>query len=96
MSILNKLTTDGSSLSKLDGLSPSIPDFSISKAKSNLSGNGSSLSEFDGLTPQASDFSDSKLHDTYSTDGDPNIISKPSPSRLDPNSVSKYLDNLPR
>ena len=57
---------------------------------------GSNLSSLNGGTPPIPNFAGSKLHDTYSTDGDPNIISKPSPSRLDPNSVPKYLDNLPR
>lgn len=96
MSILNKLNTDGSSLSKLDGLTPKTPDFSISKLKSNLSNEGSTLSKFNGATPKTPDFAGSKLHDTYSLNGDPTLTSRPSPSNLDPNTTKKYLDNLPR
>lgn len=67
MSILNKLNTDGSNLSKLNGKTPKTPQFS-----------------------------ESKLHDEYSINGSPLVKAKPSPSKLDPENIVKYLDNLPR
>ena len=39
---------------------------------------------------------DSKLHDTYSTNGNPNIPGKPDPSVLERLNITKYTDNLPR
>ena len=39
---------------------------------------------------------DSKLHDTYSTNGNPNIPGKPDPSILERLNITKYTDNLPR
>ena len=50
-----------------------------------LQNNGSVLSANNGATPSIPDFDLSKLHDTYSLNGDPNLVSKP-----------KYLDNLPQ
>ena len=38
----------------------------------------------------------SKLHDTYSTNGNPNISGKPDPSVLERLNITKYTDNLPR
>ena len=38
----------------------------------------------------------SKLHDTYSTNGNPNIKGKPDPSILEAINISKYVENLPR
>ena len=39
---------------------------------------------------------ESKLHDTYSTNGNPNISVKPDPSFLENVNITKYVDNLPR
>lgn len=38
----------------------------------------------------------SKVHNQYSINGSPNIVNKPSPSKLDPTKITKYLDNLPK
>ena len=38
----------------------------------------------------------SKLHDTYSTNGKPNIPGKPDPSFLEKVNISKYVENLPK
>jgi hypothetical protein len=67
--------------------------------KNKLTNNGSNLTAFNGSTPSTmSGASDqSKLHDEYSLNGNPNILSKPSPSQLDLNGLTppKYTDNLP-
>jgi hypothetical protein len=54
-------------------------------------------------TPTTVEQQVSKLHNQYSINGNPNIMDKPSPSRLDLGGVSPkvpgklpYLDNLPR
>jgi len=57
--------------------------------KSNLSQKGITPNNIPGLQS-------SKVHNTYSINGNPNIVNKPSPSKLDPNKVTKYLDNLPK
>ncbi len=67
--------------------------------KNKLTSGTSNLTSFNGATPStmpgASD--QSKLHDEYSLNGNPNILSKPSPSQLDLNGLTppKYTDNLP-
>ena len=61
-----------------------------------LQSDGSTLSKLNGTTPNVKNFAESKVHDTYSINGNPNVINKPSPSRLDPESITKYTDNLPR
>jgi hypothetical protein len=39
----------------------------------------------------------SKMHNEYSINGNPNVVSKPQPSLLDPKTpLKKYTDNLPR
>lgn len=40
----------------------------------------------------------SKLHNQYSINGNPNVVNKPQPSRLDLDGKSpkKYTDNLPK
>jgi hypothetical protein len=39
----------------------------------------------------------SKMHNEYSINGNPNVVSKPQPSLLDPQpSLQKYTNNLPR
>jgi hypothetical protein len=60
-----------------------------------------------GVTqPQSAQLVISKLHDTYSINGNPNIVNKPNPSGLDEidtnntspyrsTSGDRYLDNLP-
>lgn len=64
-----------------------------------LTQQGSNLSEFDGATPPNTPGANpqSKLHYQYSINGNPNLLSKPSPSQLDLNGLtpSKYTDNLP-
>ena len=68
MSLINKLQNNGSVLSANNGVTPSIPDFDLSK-----------------------------LHDTYSLNGDPNLVSKPAPTQLSNDGEQpKYLDNLPQ
>jgi hypothetical protein len=57
---------------------------------------GSSLTGLNGSTPQTPNFSTSKQHDTYSINGTPNIPNKPQPSNLDPDNITKYLNNLPQ
>lgn len=61
-----------------------------------LTQEGSALSKNNGSTPKTPDFSTSKLHNTYSINGDPSLADKPSPSKLDPIKITKYMDNLPR
>ena len=62
-----------------------------------LKSSGSVHSELNGGTPKTPVLKDSKLHNTYSINGNPNIKSKPEPSKLDLDSPPvKYLDNLPR
>ena len=61
-----------------------------------LQSDGSSLSKLNGTTPNVKNFAESKVHDTYSINGNPNVVNKPTPSKLDPESVTKYTDNLPR
>lgn len=60
---------------------------------------GSNLSEFDGTTPPLAngDTAESTLHNTYSINGNPNMLGMPQPSQLDLDGVTppKYLDNLP-
>jgi len=96
MSILNKLNTNGSNLSKLDGTSPKTPNLGDSKLKGKLSSGVSNLTDLSGTTPKTPDLAGSKLHDLYSTVGNPSLRNKPQPSNLDPNVTKKYLDNLPR
>ena len=56
---------------------------------------GSFLSDLDGGTPSIPNFKQSILHKTYSIDGDPNLVNKPTPSLLDPKQPpEKYLDNI--
>lgn len=38
----------------------------------------------------------SKVHNQYSINGNPNLVNKPTPSKLDPEKITKYLDNLPK
>jgi hypothetical protein len=39
----------------------------------------------------------SKMHNEYSINGNPNVVSKPQPSFLDPQPpLQKYTNNLPR
>jgi len=97
MSILNKLNTNGSNLSKLDGTTPNIPNFADSKLEGKLSNGVSNLTNLSGTTPNIPNFGGSKLHDQYSLDGSPDVPRKPSPSTLDLNGVTpkKYTDNLP-
>lgn len=61
-----------------------------------LQSQGSNLSQFNGSTPTTPNFAESKVHDTYSINGDPNIVGKPSPSRLASGFLPKYTDNLPK
>ncbi len=62
-----------------------------------LQNRGSVLSVNNGVTPSTPDLDLSKLHDTYSLNGDPNLVSKPSPTQLSNDSEQpKYLDNLPQ
>ena len=97
MSILNKLNNNDSNLSKLDGITPTIPNLSDSKLKNNLTGGDSNLTNLNGITPKSPDLAGSKLHNLYSTIGNPSLRDKPQPSNLDPNvAAAKYLDNLPR
>tara|TARA_R100001509_G_scaffold141370_1_gene96410 strand:+ start:3714 stop:3923 length:210 start_codon:yes stop_codon:yes gene_type:complete len=58
---------------------------------------GSGLSGLNGGTPDIPNFAESTLHDTYSVNGNPNKVGKPSPSTLDLNgeTPSKYVDNMP-
>lgn len=50
-----------------------------------------------GLTPDnVSSLQSSKLHKQYSINGNPNLVNKPTPSKLDPEKINKYLDNLPK
>ena len=67
--------------------------------KNKLTSGGSNLTAFNGATPSTMPGanSQSKLHDEYSLNGNPNILSKPSPSQLDLNGLTppKYTDNLP-
>jgi hypothetical protein len=67
--------------------------------KNKLTNNGSNLTAFNGSTPSTMSgaSNQSKLHDEYSLNGNPNILSKPSPSQLDLNGLTppKYTDNLP-
>ena len=37
----------------------------------------------------------SKLHYEYSINDNPHLLNKPQPSILDPNTIVKYMDNLP-
>lgn len=61
-----------------------------------LQSQGSTLSQYNGTTPSTPNFAGSKLHNTYSLNGDPNVVGKPNPSNLDLNTPPvKYLDNLP-
>ena len=55
---------------------------------STLSKGGETQNNLDALK-------DSKLHDTYSTDGNPNIPGKPDPSILEATNIIKYVDNKP-
>ncbi len=97
MSILNKLNSDGSNLSKLDGTTPNSPNLSDSKLEGNLRSGNSNLTKLSGTTPTNPDLAGSKLHNLYSTIGNPSLRDKPQPSNLDPNvAAAKYLDNLPR
>lgn len=97
MSILNKLTNNGSNLSKLDGATATIPNLTNSKLEQDLRSVKSNLTKLSGTTPNTPDLAGSKLHDLYSTIGNPSLRDKPQPSTLDPNvAASKYLDNLPR
>jgi len=60
-----------------------------------------------GVTqPQSAQLIVSKLHNTYSINGNPNIINKPNPSGLDERDINntspyrstngnRYIDNLP-
>jgi len=63
-----------------------------------LQRDGSILSKGNGATPTTPDFTTSKLHNTYSLDGVPNQLDKPSPSTLDLDgkTPAKYIDNLPQ
>ena len=67
--------------------------------KNKLTSGGTNLTAFNGATPSTMPGSSpqSKLHDEYSINGNPNILSKPSPSQLDLNGLTppKYTDNLP-
>ena len=47
MSILNKLNSDGSNLSKLDGTTPNSPNLSDSKLEGNLRSGNSNLTKLD-------------------------------------------------
>jgi hypothetical protein len=38
----------------------------------------------------------SKVHNQYSINGNPNLVNKPTPSKLDPEKINKYLDHLPK
>ena len=73
MSILNKLNSDGSNLSKLDGTTPNSPNLSDSKLEGNLRSGNSNLTKLSGTTPTNPDLAGSKLHNLYSTIGNPSL-----------------------
>jgi len=52
MSILNKLNTDGSNLSKLDGITPKLPNLTNSKLESSLVSGDSNLTNLSGTSPK--------------------------------------------
>ena len=58
---------------------------------------GSNLSQHNGTTPSTPNFAGSKLHNTYSLNGDPNVVNKPNPSQLsyEVRGGMRYLNNLP-
>lgn len=60
-----------------------------------LTSQGSLFTAFDGATPPTPDLRGSKQHFTYSLNGNPQLVNKPSPSNLDDISGERYLDNLP-
>jgi hypothetical protein len=60
---------------------------------------GSTLTSLKGGTPAIPNFKTSKLHNTYSSNGEPNIAGvKQTPSILDLDckTPAKYSDNLPK
>lgn len=89
MGLLDKLTTEGSSLSTYDGATPSINPLATQQSKLHADGNAPGYS-LDGAQASvvATQFND------Y-LDGITNQL--PLPSQLDLNGVTppKYLDNLP-
>lgn len=59
---------------------------------------GSPLSNLNGEAGPRTNFKDSKLHNSYSINGIPNVLHKPSPSNLDLNGerpLNNYRDNSP-
>lgn len=65
--------------------------------------NNSILGNGGKTTPTSTEQQVSQLHNEYSINGNPNIMNKPAPSRLDLGGVAPkvpgktpYLDNLPR